>query len=353
MNRIKYELRRIKNYLFFLKKIRMPIKKQEKKIFYFGITMHNNLGDQAQKYCIRKWLSKYYPERFVYEIPSRIIYDERFHYLEHLKKVVQPDDMFVFQSGYCTLDLGPAFEDKMHRMVIQAFPNQKMLMFPQTVYYQKEENRQRAIREYNIAKHMLFLARDHISYESARSMFDKLKVELFPDIVTSLIGTFSFDFHREGILVCARNDAEKFYTSQDLDKLIVHLSQKYHVDCTDTTLPIDPYWLDHNLEDRLITEFAKYARYKLIITDRYHGTIFSLIAGTPVIVIKTNDHKVTTGVDWFKGIYDGYVYLAEDLDSVRLLTDQIICKTFTHSLTPYFNEKYYSKLKEVFEDVTI
>lgn len=51
------------------------------------------------------------------------------------------------------------------------------------------------------------------------------------------------------------------------------------------------------------------SHYKVVITDRYHGTIFSLIANTPVIIIKSTDHKVTTGADWFKGIYDDYVYV--------------------------------------------
>ncbi len=65
---------------------------------------------------------------------------------------------------------------------------------------------------------------------------------------------------------------------------------------------------------------------KLIITDRYHGTILSLVAGTPVIVIKTTDHKVTTGAEWFRGVYDDYVYLAESLQQAYDIAKGNSCK---------------------------
>ena len=69
-------------------------------------------------------------------------------------------------------------------------------------------------------------------------------------------------------------------------------------------------------QKHIINEIERYSHYKLIVTDRYHGTIFSLVAGTPVIIIKTTDHKVITGAEWFKGLYDKYVYVANTLDDV-------------------------------------
>ena len=82
----------------------------------------------------------------------------------------------------------------------------------------------------------------------------------------------------------------------------------------------------------------------------HHGTIFSLCAGTPVIIIKTTDHKVTTGADWFKGIYDDYVYVAEDLDDAYRLASDILSKRISHKLEPYFKEQYYDKLKNIFSN---
>ena len=68
------------------------------------------------------------------------------------------------------------------------------------------------------------------------------------------------------------------------------------------------------------------------ITDRYHGTIFSLCAGTPVIILKTTDHKVTTGADWFKGVYDDYVYVAKDLDDAYSLCQKVLAKKLSYHI---------------------
>ena len=39
-----------------------------------------------------------------------------------------------------------------------------------------------------------------------------------------------------------------------------------------------------------------------------------MIANTPVIILKTTDHKVVTGADWFEGVYEDYVYVVNDLE---------------------------------------
>lgn len=345
--------KRARNYLYFKKKTRIfRCPTGVKRILYFGIPMHPNLGDQAQKYCIRQWILENYPDYDVLEIPTRIVVDERFKFLDILRKNVRKTDIFIFQSGYCTHDIEPSKEDLMHRIVIENFPDNRMLMLPQTVYFQREDRREKSSKTYDLAKHMLFLSRDAVSYEIAKSMFDKVKVELYPDIVTTLIGTKKYTTERKGVFLCTRRDCEKYYSDAEIEKLMLKLQINCEVYRGDTTLDdCDPYWLDRHLEEKLSDVLEQYARYKLIITDRYHGTIFSLIAGTPVIVIKTQDHKVSTGVDWFKGIYD-YVYFANDLDEAYEYAAKILTDEREIHPAPYFKEKYYDHLRERFDEVT-
>lgn len=344
---------RARNYLYFVKKTRIfRLKQSDKRILYFGVPMHVNLGDQAQKYCIRKWLQENYPTYDVLEIPTRIVVDERFGFLETLKKNVRKNDIIVFQSGYCTHDIEPSTEDLMHRIVISNFPENRILMLPQTVYFQKEERKKLSEEAYNKAERMLFLARDAVSYKIAKEMFPKGNVQLYPDIVTTLIGTRQYSGERNGIFLCARRDCEKYYSDQDLADLIQKLEANYIVERGDTTLDdCDSYWLDKNLEKKLDEIFRTYAKYQLVITDRYHGTIFSLIAGTPVIVLKTQDHKVSTGVDWFKDVYD-YVYFAKDLKEAYELSAKILSAKTTCTPYPYFKKKYYDQLKATFDEVS-
>ena len=108
-----------------------------------------------------------------------------------------------------------------------------------------------------------------------------------------------------------------------------------------------------NLQHYIETEIESYSHFEVTITDRYHGTIFSLCAGTPVIIIKTNDHKVTTGADWFKDVYDGYVYVAEDLGDAYKKVFQVINGKRQNNLPPYFKTEYYDKLRGLFENDTI
>lgn len=349
--RVKIFLNKARNYLYFTKKTKIfNSKTRAKRILYFGIPMHPNLGDQAQKYCIRNWIQEYYSDYDVLEIPTRIVVDNRFKFLDILKKNVRKTDIFIFQSGYCTHDIEPSKEDLMHRIVIKNFPENRMLMLPQTVYFQSEERRRASSEIYNLADNMLFLARDAVSYEMAKNMFDKLKIELYPDIVTTLIGTKKYTNNREGIFLCVRRDCEKYYSDEDIEKLIHKLQSICEVYRGDTTLDdCDPYWLDKHLEEKLDDVLKQYAKYRVIITDRYHGTIFSIIAGTPVIVIKTQDHKVSTGVDWFKGIYDG-VYFANDLEEAHEYAEKLLADKRCFNPSPYFKEKYYDHLKERFDE---
>ena len=100
----------------------------------------------------------------------------------------------------------------------------------------------------------------------------------------------------------------------------------------------------------IYSEIEEYSKYKVMVTDRYHGTILSLVAGTPVIILRTTDHKVVTGADWFKGVYDNHVYVAVNLDEAFSIINTIYQKDINYNLLPYFEMEYYNKLPGLFED---
>jgi len=320
------------------------------KIFYFGITEHSNLGDLAQYYCIRKWISENYPYSEVYEFEATTVVETRFKFNNKLKKILNPKDIIIFQSGYCTQDLGGNHE-LMHRVIIDAFPNARTLMMPQTIFFNSEEKKQITSKSYNQNRNLLFLARDKVSCDMAYEMFPDITVKLFPDIVTSLIGHYNFKFNRDKVLFCCRDDSEKFYSNEEIDQLRKKICDLLPTEMIDTTIPVDFKIIRRNLTHFIEEEIKLFGHYKLVITDRYHGTIFSLVANTPVIVIKTNDHKVTTGVEWFQGIYDEHVFLADSLDHVYNLAKCILKSDIKKSLEPYFDSEYFKKLKSVFEAI--
>lgn len=324
---------------------------QCRRVFYLGSPSHANLGDLAQGVCIRNWIKKYLAKFTLIEIKTDSIVNTHFSILPVLKEQYNENDIIVFQSGYATTDLG-GYADDMHCAVIEALPNAYYLMMPQTILFVNKERRDRTSRIYNSAQRMLFLARDSVSFHMAEEMFPDIEVKVYPDIVTTLIGSKKFENNRDNILFCCRDDSEKYYSDDEISKLMQKCSSIANVEITDTTKYISEKDIVSKPAEYIESEIEKYSHYKLVITDRYHGTIFSLVAGTPVIIIKSTDHKVTTGADWFKGIYDEYVYLAEDLDDAYEIAKGLYKKEFNHILQPFFEKEYYAKLLERFLKTT-
>ena len=325
------------------------LKKKGQHVFYLGIPAHSNLGDLAQGVCIRRWLKKHYPDRQVVEIETNALVNTPFSLLDKLVELYKPGDMIVYQSGYTTTDRG-GFDDEMHRAVMKALPDADMLMLPQTIFFENEENKKRTAECYNSMKHMLFLARDRVSFGMAKQMFPDIPVIQFPDIVTTLIGKYNFDYNRDGIMFCCRNDSEKYYSDEEIKDLMKKCKKLCRVEKTDTSKRGKTIDIVKNAETYIMNEIDRYAHYKVVITDRYHGTILSLAAGTPVIIIKTTDHKVITGAEWFKGIYDEYVYVADTLDGAYDIVQQVINKELTNKLSSYFEKHYYDKLPGIFNN---
>lgn len=330
------------------KRIRDGVKSGKPIVYYCGVPAHDNLGDLAQGICIKRWLKKHYAEYYVLEIETNALVNTRYSCLQEVKKAFSAErDFVVFQSGYTTTDLG-GHADMMHQAVMNALPAARILMMPQTIFFKSEARKILCSEVYDSHKRMLFLSRDTVSFEMAQEMFPNVPQKCYPDIVTTLIGRLQSNQDREGIIFCLRDDAEKYYSDNDLSALMEKCKSIGPVTRTDTTK--GKHVAEH-AEEYIRSEIEEYSKYKVMITDRYHGTILSLVAATPVIIIKTVDHKVTTGADWFRGVYDDCVYLADDLDAAYDLAEKLYERTHFRSLEPYFEEKYYDKLPAVFAEL--
>lgn len=318
----------------------------KKTIYYLGIPEHSNLGDNAQYLCIKQWIKDNFTEYNLFIFDTTTVCDKYAGWLCVFKKYFDIEkDIIIFQSGYTTHDLGGK-HDYMHRLIADEFSEAHILMMPQTIYFKNPINRKRTSDSYDKCHNMLFLARDEISYKDALNMFPHVQVKLFPDIVTTLIGIYSFNNERNNILICRRNDGEKFYSEDEMLNLKNSLSKFAYTEFGDTQyLGKD---LTTHLEDAIYDIIKKMSTYKCVITDRYHGTIFSLCANTPVIILKTNDHKVISGASWFKGIYDSNVFVVESLDEAYEKA-KTICSGFKYiKLEQHFKREYYDKLRELF-----
>ena len=322
-------------------------KEKSKRMWYFGFPTHCNLGDLAQGCCIYDWLNENYPE---YEIVTIKINEFRYLKSKAVKKLnelIKQDEIVFFQSGYTMTENSE--NDKMRRYIIKVMPDKRYVILPQTVFYKTKKLERKAKDVYNGHDNLLLLTRDRVSYEKACEIFPDTKIHNFPDIVTSRIGKYTFENDRSGILFCMRNDIEQHYEDFEIKKLMDKMSKLDSIEMTDTNADIDVKKPHTDIWETIMKTIKEYSKYKLIVTDRYHGTIFALIAATPVVILDNTDHKLRTGAEWFHGVYDDYAVYVNDLSKVQEAATEMINKKHSYKLDSYFDEEYYKGLKALIE----
>lgn len=309
-------------------------------VFLFGVPAHSNLGDQAQAYCILRWLKQYLPDYEVETDNWRTASKARF---SALKKIFRKGDILLCHSGYHITDLYG--EKRAYLRAAKTFPDEPIGILPQTVYFENQKNLEAVAADFNKQGHVTLLCRDEVSYQKAQEAFTNCRLFLFPDIVTMLIGTFEFHTPetKQGVLFCMRNDKEALYSKETIAALREQLSPLYPTALTDTTIHAPHEAITADRERYIREKVEEIARYRVVVTDRYHGTIFSLIANTPVIIVNSTDHKLSSGVKWFPESFRSHVFYAADLSEVPALIKSIIEAPAPHPLPPYFAEKYYSR----------
>ena len=332
-----------------VKRILKSIDPAKAHIFNLGICETTNMGDIAQNYCFEKWAEKNYPEYQIVPLKASLILNDSCCLIEGLDKYIREKDLFFSQSGYNTNDFGSP-QDAMRQRILLRYPDVPMIVLPQTVLFKTDEGKKLCSEVYNAHKKMLFFARDPVSFEYSKEMFPDIDVLLYPDIVTSLIGKMEFDNERSGICICRRHDKhEQLYSDEEFSSLADALSVLDRITVTDTVIPGKNRKIIKDIEKSVNKIIAKFAKYRLVVTDKFHGTVFSLIAGTPVIVLRTKDHKVISGYKLFKKIFPDRIFLAETPEHVLAVTEKVLENPNYSKPDDYFAREYYQKLKSVID----
>jgi len=311
----------------------------ENTIYYFCIPVHSNLGDQAQLFCWQRLFTEWYPTYKLIPIACEFLTEESF---AEIRKRIKPGDKIFIHSGYLIFDPHPHLP--FIRKIVDAFHDFPIVILPQTININDDKVVSLTQSSFNSHPNLTIIARDKVSKDNADRLFPNCNRRLMPDVVTSLIGNDQLTLsnrNRNGVLFCIRNDGEKFYSAEQISELRNRF--KVRTDICDTTIIKDMYSWTQKREKYIRLILNRFSKYKIIITDRYHGTIFSQIANTPVIVLSSTDHKLSSGVNWFpKEIFGNNVFFAENLDKAYTIASEILGKDIRVSNPPYFKKSFYS-----------
>jgi len=181
-----------------------------------------------------------------------------------------------------------------------------------------------------------FIARDIVSFKKINELKLKLELRLHADLVTYFIQkplilpNPPMAFIRKLRIACIlRNDLEKKINETDL-KTELNKNSDIIYDVFDTNVRAS-VWLIDLAKRQLLVKFLKnLLEYDCIVTDRYHGMIFSVMCRKPVVVLPTNDHKIETGAK-FLSEHSNFVKYCNDL---TIINDVIrVCDKIKHDVT--------------------
>jgi exopolysaccharide biosynthesis predicted pyruvyltransferase EpsI/nitroreductase len=289
--------------------------KLSKRIIWVGLFPRegNCVGDHAQIIAIQKFLEKHFSD---YEIAKFYRADIQENW-EKFVNEVKPDDLLLIQSGG---DFG-SFRGTWHKTrkeIISTFPNNKIVQLPIDILYKPgdwasfEED-----KAFFPLRNFLLLCRNPVNYRTLRENFG-CKVLFLPDFVLSLKPSLE-DKPRKGSLLVLRKDGESKFKVRLLYRGVNKISRlskplglsvrkfvtafhmfyrifiEFHIRRQMKKIASPVTVKEVQISDRNITEVDReqyvnavlnyYRGFKFVVTDRFHGMVFSILTGTPCVVL--------------------------------------------------------------------
>ena len=305
-----YKIRYIVEYLsgYVITKRELGYKEiNKRKVFIIDLPEHGNLGDQAIALSEVSFLEKYYnPE--CDELYFWYLEDFVKHWL-WLKKNIKRNDIILCHGGGNIGDVYPRAE-YIRQIVIHEFPNNKIIIFPQTCYFTNSVFgnviRKRSESVYSNHSNLVICAREEKSYSILREMCPQNNILIVPDMVLG----YPREFKRPTkgvtsdivVTFCMRNDSEKVISAEMLTCLQKVCEKKgFIIKKTDTVVnrKLKNIFEARETVEEKIDELAKS---DLVITDRLHGMVLTALSGTRCIVISNNNHKVYGVYKWIESM---------------------------------------------------
>ena len=269
----------------------------------FCTPFHDNLGDSAIAIAEGVLLKEAGFPNFV-EIDTRTF----MRWLRLFQRIVPANRTLFIHGGGNMGDLWEE-EESARRALLAYFPRNRIIAFPQTLYYSDPEKETESAAYYSSSR-LTLTAREQISYQKMLALYPNARILLSPDIVlfTSMKDYGANPQRRTDVLICARSDAEKKVDSAMWKQIEQELAVAgVPVRKTDMYYgkPVTP----KNRKTCVRQKLEEFGKAKLVVTDRLHGMVFSALMGTPCVVLSNYNHKISGTYSWISKL--PYVFYAE------------------------------------------
>lgn len=310
-----------------------------RRVVLLDTPVHGNLGDQAIALAERDFISALVGKENLFEFTN----SECKANLRDIIKWTKDDDFVVIHGGgfLGTLWLN---EEKVFIRILEGLREKKILVFPQTIYFEKTEIGDREETRFRNAikacSDITIFTRDRNSYEWLKesAILPPERFYLVPDIVMSYqIKNFEHKKREKLIWLCLRGDMEKNFDSNTLNILTGELKELgYRVELTDTV--VDGEIGQTERYHAVYAKLEQFAKGALVITDRLHGMVFSALSATPCIALDNISKKVSGGYEWLRHL--DYVKCVTNREVTMELVQEMLlkknCRYDNECLQPHY-----------------
>ncbi len=335
---IRRKLSKIKWFLKILKRFSVR-KNNESVVILLATPVHGNLGDHAIVHAEKKIITNRFKGKKLIEIENSCY----LAYGNMIKRFVHKDDIIVIDGGGNLGTLWKHEDDKI-RSIIEMFAENKIIVFPQTCYYDDVNNeRERIVKNrkaYESAKDLTIMLRDRESFELFTFLFPSIKTLFVPDIVLSLHPEIE-EKKRGGVFLCFREDCEKNICAEKKENIKKSIIRRFG-DCEfhdfSTLVPCGVN--EKTREKELKIKWEELSKAKLLVCDRLHAMIFALITETPCIALDNVSKKVSGTYEWL-----------QDIPYIQIVNDE---EEFARIIEEFDVDKKYENIYQYpYEELTI
>ncbi len=267
-----------------------------------GFPDHANVGDSALWLGQLAWLRRNGVHVAYVAHPKTLT-------AEQLVKRLGPDGVILLQGGGNLGDLWPDGE-RFHQHVVCGFPQYRIVQLPQSIHFARAENLERARAVYRAHARYTLLVRDQ---QSLRAAQDGLGIEatLCPDMAFGLGALPSGSVPRTDVLWLSRTDHESAGHVPPLHPGVEsvdwladgpswfpqahqQLFQQFreHPRALRGLIPLWAAGCAPVARMRLARGCRLLGRGRVVVTDRLHGHILSLLLGIPHVIFDNNYGKL-------------------------------------------------------------
>ena len=275
-----------------------------------GTPEHNNIGDQAitlAEIQILQDLGIHY-----FEIPSG-----KFGKWKRKFAFAFPKNYTILYHGGGNLGSIWPEEEYNFRNVLRCFPENRVIVFPQTVYFDLQTDEDKAFLEksimiYSAHPKLTIFVREQYSFDFVKKYMPDVDVHMVPDAVMTLnVGNYSLQ--RDGVLLCLRDDKERTLATDAIEDILFTLKDQLGT-IKRTDMMADAFFPLKERENIVRKKLDEFASSELVITDRLHGMVFSALTETPCILLSSKSYKIQGCYKWLEGL--GYIHLVENLQDL-------------------------------------